>query len=284
MIQWYTGPSVPKQKKDAWKTYDTRGRYYTLQFVLSKATSVRVPVTYLSPGPTITNICSLASYRAGQHRRRIIRDISPRLFFLRSLESLSGGPYALPLPFFREILLSLVVAQDVPLQFHKFITKADEKTDKWKLLQNETYIFKFFFFLFASFNTLLVARRRYSISCHAHCSILSSMVAMASVIICFRLVMSPVPLIHVGVHKVSLQFHKFITKANEKTVKWKLLQNETYVFKFFFFLSHLIYLYMGTISCTKHVRTVLDFLHGRCSPRLFLVVHSFLYRTVSLSP
>ena len=29
------------------------------------------------------------------------------------------------------------------LQFQKFVTTANEKTDKWKLLQNETYIFKF---------------------------------------------------------------------------------------------------------------------------------------------
>ena len=36
------------------------------------------------------------------------------------------------------------------------------------------------------------------------------------------------------VRKVSLQFQKFITKANGKTDKWKLLQNETHVFKFFF--------------------------------------------------
>ena len=39
-----------------------------------------------------------------------------------------------------------------------------------------------------------------------------------------------------GVHKVSLQFQKFIiyiTKANEKTHKWKLLQNETSVLKSF---------------------------------------------------
>ena len=36
-----------------------------------------------------------------------------------------------------------------------------------------------------------------------------------------------------GVHKVSLQFQKFITEANKETDKWKLLQNETYVFKFF---------------------------------------------------
>jgi hypothetical protein len=35
------------------------------------------------------------------------------------------------------------------------------------------------------------------------------------------------------VHKVSLQFQKFITKANGDTDKWKLLQNETYIFKFF---------------------------------------------------
>jgi hypothetical protein len=37
-----------------------------------------------------------------------------------------------------------------------------------------------------------------------------------------------------GVHKVSLQFQQFITKANEKADKWKLLQKETYIFKFFF--------------------------------------------------
>jgi hypothetical protein len=36
-----------------------------------------------------------------------------------------------------------------------------------------------------------------------------------------------------GVHKVSLQFQKFITKENEKKHKWKLLQNETYIIKFF---------------------------------------------------
>ena len=35
-----------------------------------------------------------------------------------------------------------------------------------------------------------------------------------------------------GVHKVSLRFQKFITEANEETDKWKLLQNETYMFKF----------------------------------------------------
>ena len=35
-----------------------------------------------------------------------------------------------------------------------------------------------------------------------------------------------------GVHEVSLQLQKFITKANEKTDKWKLLQTVTYMFKF----------------------------------------------------
>ena len=35
-----------------------------------------------------------------------------------------------------------------------------------------------------------------------------------------------------GVHKVSLQFQKFITKATERTDERKLLQN--YIFKFFF--------------------------------------------------
>ena len=82
-----------------------------------------------------------------------------------------------------------------------------------------------------------------------------------------------------GVHKVSLQFQKFITKANEKTGKWKLLQNETYMFKFFFMLPHSIHLCMGIISCTKHIKTLLDFLHDRRFPRMFLVVHSSLYRT-----
>ena len=37
-----------------------------------------------------------------------------------------------------------------------------------------------------------------------------------------------------GVHKDSLQFQKFITKANERTDRWKLLQNETCIFKFSF--------------------------------------------------
>ena len=41
-------------------------------------------------------------------------------------------------------------------------------------------------------------------------------------------------LITQGVHNVSLQFQKFITKAtDERTDKWKLLQNETCIFKFF---------------------------------------------------
>ena len=65
-----------------------------------------------------------------------------------------------------------------------------------------------------------------------------------------------------GVHKVSLQFQKFITKANEKTDEWKLLQTETYVFKFS--LPYLIRLYPSR-------------------PQMFLVVHSSLYRTLSLS-
>jgi hypothetical protein len=37
------------------------------------------------------------------------------------------------------------------------------------------------------------------------------------------------------VHKVSLQFQKCIRKSNKKTGKWKLLQNEVYIFKLFFF-------------------------------------------------
>ena len=40
------------------------------------------------------------------------------------------------------------------------------------------------------------------------------------------------------VYKVSLQFQKFITEANEEADKWKLLQNETYIFMFF--LPHLV--------------------------------------------
>ena len=44
------------------------------------------------------------------------------------------------------------------------------------------------------------------------------------------------------------------------------------------FLSHLIHLCMGTINCTMHVKTVLDFLHDQCS------WSSFLYRTLSPSP
>ena len=84
-----------------------------------------------------------------------------------------------------------------------------------------------------------------------------------------------------GVHKDSLQFQEFITKANEKTDKWKLLQNETHIFKFS--LPHLVHPYMGIISCTKHVKTVLDFLHDRCFPQMFLVVHSSLSDTVPVS-
>ena len=49
------------------------------------------------------------------------------------------------------------------------------------------------------------------------------------------------------------------------------------------FSPHLIHLYMGTISCTKHIRTILDFLHDRCFPQMFLVVHFSFYRTLSLS-
>ena len=84
-----------------------------------------------------------------------------------------------------------------------------------------------------------------------------------------------------GVRKVALQFRKFITKASEKTDKWKLLQNEKYVFKFL--PPRLIRRYMGTISCTKHIRTILDFSHDRYFLRMFLVVESFLHRTLYLS-
>ena len=54
-----------------------------------------------------------------------------------------------------------------------------------------------------------------------------------------------------GVHRVSLQRQKSISKANEKTDKWKLLQNERPAYLSF---------YMGAISCTKHIKMVLDFL------------------------
>lgn len=39
---------------------------------------------------------------------------------------------------------------------------------------------------------------------------------------------------------------------------WKLLQNEEQTLKFFW--HHLIHLYMGAISCTNHIKTVLGFL------------------------
>ena len=42
----------------------------------------------------------------------------------------------------------------------------------------------------------------------------------------------------------SLQFQKFITEANGKTDKWKLLQNKTYIFKFFF-LPYVMYVCYG---------------------------------------
>jgi hypothetical protein len=72
------------------------------------------------------------------------------------------------------VFINIQSVHKVSLQFQKFITKANEKTDKWKLLQNETYL---------SFICL-------TISCHVRCSIPSSVAAMASVILCFRLVMS----------------------------------------------------------------------------------------------
>jgi hypothetical protein len=37
-----------------------------------------------------------------------------------------------------------------------------------------------------------------------------------------------------AIYRVSLQFEKCITKPNEKADKWKLLEHETYIFKFFF--------------------------------------------------
>ena len=43
-----------------------------------------------------------------------------------------------------KILLSVIQpVRKVSLQFRKFITKSSEKTDEWKLLRNETYVFKF---------------------------------------------------------------------------------------------------------------------------------------------
>ena len=64
------------------------------------------------------------------------------------------------------------------LQFQKFITKANDKADKWKLLQNTRCILKF---SLASFNTPVCGTVSYmkqikTISCHARCSILSSMI------------------------------------------------------------------------------------------------------------
>jgi hypothetical protein len=44
-----------------------------------------------------------------------------------------------------------------------------------------------------------------------------------------HILLYPMPKIQ-AVKKVFLQFQKCITKANEKTDKWKLLQNETYIF------------------------------------------------------
>ena len=59
--------------------------------------------------------------------------------------------------------------------------------------------------------------------------------------------------------------------ANERTDKWKLLQNDTCVFKFFLVSPGRV-----RISCTKHIKTVLEFL----TRSMFLVVHSSLYRTL----
>ena len=43
-----------------------------------------------------------------------------------------------------------------------------------------------------------------------------------------------------------------------------------------FFLPDLLHLYMGIISCTKHIKTVLDFLHDWCFPQMFLVTPPFI--------
>ena len=83
----------------------------------------------------------------------------------------------------------------VSLQFQKFITQASEKTDKWKLLQNETYIFKFSLPLYGHHWTLSKPKNKFESLGHRN------------------------PLQVQGVHKVSLQFQKFITKANEKIGK-----------------------------------------------------------------
>ena len=61
---------------------------------------------------------------------------------------------------------------------------------------------------------------------------------------------------------------KIYHKANEETDKWKLLRNETYIFKFFFTLFNTP-LYMST---TKHIETLLDFLHDRCFLQMFVPV------------
>ena len=59
---------------------------------------------------------------------------------------------------------------------------------------------------------------------------------------------------------VSLQFQEFATKANEEANKWKLLQNERYIFQFL--STYLIHLFdTGIVSCTKDIKTVLAYLH-----------------------
>ena len=105
----------------------------------------------------------------------------------------------------------------VSLQFQKFIRKANEETDKWKLLQNETYTFKF------SLHHWLHEARQDGTRFLAMFAVAYSHQwwTMASVILCFRSVMSRIfvrytisstqP--HVSVLKVSLQYQKFITKA-----------------------------------------------------------------------
>ena len=44
-----------------------------------------------------------------------------------------------------------------------------------------------------------------------------------------------------SVHKVSLQFQTFITKARDKTDKLKLIQNNAYVLKFFSLFSLVLF-------------------------------------------
>ena len=49
-------------------------------------------------------------------------------------------------------------------------------------------------------------------------------------------------------------FKNLLQRQMKRQMRWILLQSETYIFKFY-----LPYLYMGTISCTKHMKTIFGF-------------------------